>query len=86
MWFAYEILENCRVSKHFGGRPRMPAGQVRDQRVVTFLTTAEIAVLNRFANEKGMSISGACHELIVSGLNDKSLMRGGRNLGENKET
>jgi len=46
----------------------MPAEQVREQRVITFLTAIEIAVLGRFARENGLSISRACHELVVSGV------------------
>ena len=56
------------VSNTFGGRPAKPLDQLRDQRVVTFLTREESRMLRRIADDEGCSLSQACHDLIVQGM------------------
>ena len=52
----------------FGGRPKLPRKQVRDQRVVTFLTGDERRLLEKIANDTSVSVSRACHDLIVRSM------------------
>jgi hypothetical protein len=74
------------MRSHFGGRPRLPRSQVRDQRVVTFLTAGEFERLIQIAEHKGVSLSRVCHELIVSGLDAQLGRQLGRNTLEQKKT
>jgi len=53
--------------KH-GGRPPLPGDIVRSERVVTFLTKQENEQLVSIATAAGMSVSRACHGLIITGL------------------
>lgn len=46
----------------------MPRNQIRDKRVVTFLTRDEYRTLEKIADDSGLSISRACHDLIVGGV------------------
>jgi len=50
------------------GRPPLPLHEVRDARVVTFLTTEQRDRLQEFAQAHGLSISAAAHELIRRSL------------------
>ena len=58
------------MKKQFGGRPRLPRQTLRDQRVVTFLTVDERKLLERIAAEADVSVSRACHDLIVRSLQE----------------
>ena len=57
------------MTNRFGGRPKLPRQQLRDQRVVTFLTGEERTFLQEFANDANVSVSRACHDLMVMGMN-----------------
>jgi len=46
------------------GRPPKPAAQVRRNRVTTTLTDAELAALERLADEKGVPIGTMLYELV----------------------
>ena len=50
------------------GRPPLPLHEVRDARVVTFLTTEQRDRLQEFAQTSGRSISATAHELIRRNL------------------
>jgi hypothetical protein len=50
------------------GRPQLAADVARDRRVVSFLTQTEKAALVALAEERDLSISSLCHELIIEGL------------------
>ena len=55
-------------NSRFGGRPRVPREQVRDQRVVTFLTAEERERLQKVADDAGVYVSRACHSLVMKAL------------------
>jgi len=74
------------MNKHFGGRPALPRNQVRDRRVVTFLTAGEMQRLSQLADRHGVSLSHVCHELIVSGLNVQTRKLRGHTAAEEKKT
>ena len=63
------------MSIRFGGRPKLPRQQLRDQRVVTFLTGEERALLQEIADDTDVSIAKACHDLIVTGMDQMNLLR-----------
>ena len=50
------------------GRPPLPAGEARSERVVTFLTPSELVALKHLAAASGTSISATCHALLASSL------------------
>ena len=56
------------MTSRFGGRPKLPREQIRDQRVVTFLTSEERRLLEKLAGDASVSVSRACHDLIVRGM------------------
>lgn len=63
------IDRNRKLSqKRYGGRPKLPPEIVRDQRVVTFLTKDERKRLENVADGASVSVSRACHDLILGGL------------------
>ena len=61
-------MKQANDNRSFGGRPRLPEGRARDQRVVTFLTPEERRRLAEFAEAERLSISAACHALILRGM------------------
>jgi hypothetical protein len=63
------------MTNRFGGRPKLPRQQLRDQRVVTFLTGDERTFLQEFANDANVSVSRACHDLMVMGMNQINSLR-----------
>lgn len=56
------------MTNRFGGRPKLPREHIRDQRVVTFLTGEERRLLEKLAGDASVSVSRACHDLIVRGM------------------
>ena len=46
------------------GRPPLPREQARCERVVTFVTTTELEILRRQADEKRMSVSAVVHQIM----------------------
>jgi hypothetical protein len=50
------------------GRPPVPKNQARRNRVVTFLTDAELNQLKQRALKMEMTLSQACHRLIRKAL------------------
>jgi hypothetical protein len=50
------------------GRPPLPEGDCRSERIVTMLTKGERAVLMRQASSASMSLSAYCHRLIADAL------------------
>ena len=58
------------MTSQFGGRPKLPPGQTRDQRIVTFLTREERRLLEQIARDSSVSVSKACHDLIVRNLRE----------------
>ena len=63
------------MTSRFGGRPKLPRQQIRDQRVVTFLTGEERRLLEKIAGESSVSVSKACHDLIVRGMDQVDTLR-----------
>ena len=52
------------------GRPPLPEEVSRPHRVVTFVTSAEKAMLDELAQRDASSLSAVCHKLIKTGLRD----------------
>ena len=52
------------------GRPPGPAGSIRSQRIVTFVTSSEFRQLRRLADESGMSVSALVHKRLVQTLEE----------------
>lgn len=65
-----QLMTSC-----FGGRPKLPRQQVRDQRVVTFLTAEERSRLDKIAGDARVSVSQACHDLVVKGMSQMDVSR-----------
>ena len=63
------------MASRFGGRPRLPRQQIRDQRVVTFLTGKERRLLEKIAGDASVSVSRACHDLLVRGMDQAESLR-----------
>lgn len=62
------------------GRPPKPRGEVRSERVVSFVTRAELEALNGLAEDRGESLSALIHRILLSALarqfpNNKGLGR-----------
>ena len=53
----------------------MPRKKIRDQRVVTFLTRDERTLLERIADDARVSVSRACHDLIVKSMHDDDALQ-----------
>jgi hypothetical protein len=53
---------------HRLGRPPRPAETVRSQRVVTFVTPAELEALERLSERWETSLSGTVHRLVYRAL------------------
>lgn len=62
------VLDIDSMTSRFGGRPKLSRQHIRDQRVVTFLTRGEYKTLLKIAGETSVSVSRACHDLIVRGM------------------
>jgi len=54
------------------GRPSLPEGKSRSERIVTFLTKGERVVLAQQASSASSTLSAYCHKLIVEGLTKDS--------------
>jgi hypothetical protein len=63
------------MNSRFGGRPKLPPNQTRDQRVVTFLTGDERKLLEKIADDANVSVSRACHDLIIRGMDQANTLR-----------
>ena len=63
------------MNSRFGGRPKLPPNQTRDQRVVTFLTGDERKLLEKIADDANVSVSRACHDLIIRGMDQSDTLR-----------
>ena len=63
------------MNSRFGGRPKLPPNQTRDQRVVTFLTGDERKLLEKIADDANVSVSRACHDLIIRGMDQADTLR-----------
>jgi hypothetical protein len=50
------------------GRPPSPPGEVRGNRVVTFVTDTQLAELQRLALQDGTSLSGICFRILQANL------------------
>ncbi len=50
------------------GRPPGPPEKVRRNRIATTLTDAELKVLTRLADEKGLPLGTTLHELVKKAL------------------
>jgi hypothetical protein len=48
---------------------------VRDQRVVTFLTGEERRLLEKIAGDASVSVSRACHDLIIRSMYKEDVLR-----------
>ena len=62
------------MKSRFGGRPKLPRKQIRDQRVVTFLTGDERRLLEKIADDTSVSVSRACHDLIVRSMYQEDVL------------
>jgi len=54
--------------KNLGGRPALPQGEARSERVVAFLRPADMATLRRFAAKREIEIGAAARELLERAL------------------
>ncbi len=59
------------MKSKYGGRPKLPREQARDQRVVTFLTRDERSLLEKIASDADVSVSRACHDLVVRSMHQE---------------
>jgi len=50
------------------GRPSLPDGESRSERIVTLLTKGERVVLAQQASAASLTLSAYAHQLIVQGL------------------
>ena len=50
------------------GRPPLPREKTRPNRLVTFLTDAELEILRQEAESAGLSLSAKAHELLKHSL------------------
>jgi len=50
------------------GRPPKPRDEVRSERVVSFVTPAELDALNGLADDRGESLSSLIHRILLSAL------------------
>ncbi|GAB5435622.1 MAG: hypothetical protein FalmKO_07470 [Falsiruegeria mediterranea] len=57
-----------KVSETTTGRPCLPEGTARTERVVALLTKSERAELLAQAKLRSLSLSGYSHRLIIEGL------------------
>lgn len=60
------------------GRPPLPPDKVRANRVVTFVTNPELALLKQLSKEESDTISAICHRIIARGLKRYSAQPGRR--------
>jgi hypothetical protein len=51
------------------GRPPLPPDKVRANRVVTFVTNPEMALLRQLSKKESDTISAICHRIIARYLN-----------------
>jgi hypothetical protein len=65
------------MTSRFGGRPKLPHDEIRDQRVVTFLTGEERRHLEKIAGDANVSVSKACHDLIVRSMEQLGALQPG---------
>jgi len=61
-------MVNNKAQHNRGGRPPLAADKARCNRVVTFVTDAEMYKLRNLAREKELSLSSLCHQLIGKSL------------------
>ena len=61
--------ENDRGS-HFG-RPPLQLGRARSERVVSFVTPAELEALRALANRRGLSVSAVIYGVLRTSLDAK---------------
>lgn len=54
------------------GRPPQDPAKARSNRVVTFVTDAEMEKINRLADEQGKALSAVVYELLATILNENS--------------
>lgn len=47
------------------GRPPLPPEEVRSNRVVTFVTDPELAVLKRISKRESDTLSAVCHRILT---------------------
>lgn len=73
------------MTSRFGGRPRLARRQLRDQRVVTFLTGEERRLLEKMAGKANVSLSRACHDLIARGLEQGEPLRRDMELTQRRD-
>jgi hypothetical protein len=50
------------------GRPRLPEGEARTERVVAFLRPDDLATLERIASERGVNVGLVARELLERAL------------------
>ena len=51
-----------------GGRPPLPAGAARSERIVAFLRPADLRTLERIAADQGVPIGQAAREILERAL------------------
>lgn len=59
------------------GRPPSPAETTRSQRVVTFVTSAELSKLQYLAESRNQALSATVHQLIADKLQSQQIPKGG---------
>ena len=60
--------DNKKAKSPRRGRPPSPRAEVRKNRMVTFLTDHELAEMKKRAENKDITLSAACYEIIQASL------------------
>lgn len=53
------------------GRPPLPPDEVRANRVVTFVTDPELAILKKISRRESDTLSSICHRIICDYINQQ---------------
>jgi hypothetical protein len=53
------------------GSPPLPPDQARSERVVSFVTPAELGALRDLASARGVSLSAVIHQILSSALKEE---------------
>ena len=56
--------DNDNATRSRVGRPKIPADQARNQRIVTFVTTNEYLALSNLCSKRKQSMSALCDQIL----------------------
>ena len=51
------------------GRPPLPPDKVRANRIVTFVTDPELAMLKKISRQENDTLSAVCHRILTGYIN-----------------